>query len=862
MTKRIWAMVLALVMCVSLLAACGGGTDATTKAPEADTTAATTAEATTKAAEPETTAPEDEPAEAVDTHHITAVTGDAAKGEISHAAYKGEAGKDYTDEAQYTYNDYIADTSTLNWNPLSWETSDDSALLEFVSSPFYSFVLHETKDGWAVVPELAADYATDVTADYVGQFGIQAGDEGRAFKIPLKQNLKWEDGTPINADDFIYSYQQLIDPQQLNRRADSLYAGEYAIAGAKAYFYQGQVSYNDLFGAVPVADLVKNDDGTYSTADGLQVFIGLYVPLDWTGGDTLGNYVDGYGADYFDVTNWDQLKELAGEEGVIPLTDENMELFLPVITGNPAWGETEDDFPNYLVAAEGYPDGVAFEDTVGIIKTGDYELVLIYTQTLDNPDYDLAYADIGNYLVNKTMFDSLKVETDGAISNTYGTTKETTMSCGPYRMDYFEQDKKITFVRNDNWYGYSDGEHEGTYQIDTYTYQVINKHETQLLAFLNGEVDGVALQSEDMAQYGSSPYIRYTPQSYTTKLTFNTDAEALAERGAQVLANTNFRKAFSLAIDRNTFAQSYTSAGSAGYGFLNYMYIYNPFTGETYRDSDPAKMALCELYGITWGEDGDYDDLDEAYDAITGYDMDQAQEIMKTAYDECVADGLYDGTSDIKITLSVYQSDDIYVKMFNYLNEALQNACKGTGFEGKVALEMKVDADYYDTMESGATDIIFSTWGGAAYSPFTILYQCYVKADTKMEYGFEPSTVPITLTVNGKEYTSDLGTWALWMDGSDETLEVKSDDGSETLEKFVSYDSATKCAFLGALENEYLNTYVVTPMYYRNTGSLVSQKGDFAVQEYVDLVSFGGIRYYTFNYNDTEWAEAAKTLTY
>ena len=291
------------------------------------------------------------------------------------------------------------------------------------------------------------------------------------------------------------------------------------------------------------------------------------------------------------------------------------------------------------------------------------------------------------------------------------------------------------------------------------------------------------------------------------------------------------------------------------------MYIYNPFTGETYRDSDAAKAALCDLYGLTYGDDGDFDDLDEAYDAITGFDMDQAKALMAQAYDEVIADQLWDGTTPVEITLSVYQGDDIYVKMFNYLNNALQEACKGSGFEGKVSLTMKVDADYYDTMESGNTDIIFSTWGGAAYEPFTILYECYVKADTKMEYGFDPSKVMITLTIDDAEYEQSFETWTLWMDGDADTV-INSKDGSATLDAFANYDAATKCAFLGVMENEYLKQYVVTPVYYRNVGSLVSQKGDYALQTYTDLISFGGLRFYTFNYNDTEWAEVAKTLTY
>lgn len=857
MTKKIWAMILALVMVASLLAGCSSSETPATEAPtesaqdttaeepktEAPATEAPTTEAASEEVTTEAPTEPEEPAEVTDIHVIKTATEGAATGEIDHTVFAGTAGKDYTDEAVYTYNDFIADTSTLNWNPLSWETTDDDNMLSFLSSGLYEFVLNGAGNSWAITPEMAAEFPVDVTADYVGKFGIEAGQTGKAWKIALNPDAKWEDGTPINADTYVYSYQQLLDPAQLNRRADTMYAGSMPIAGAKAYFNQGGEAFTPL--GVDVAEWLAAGN---NEAD-------LYVdPINFW---NAAGYVDKDGNEipkFLSITD-ETIYSVDGTENEDQDPFSGKLLYDEYLKEGASY---QSESANYLGTVESF--GASTWDDVGIQKLSDYELLVVSEKVIDNPDYMFAY-NFPTYLVYEPLFEKLKVMTDSAFSTTYGTSKETTASYGPYRLDYFEQDKQLTFTRNENWYGYADGKHTGQYQTDNYVIQVINKHETQLLAFLNGEVDGVSLQAEDMEKYGSSPYIRYTPQSYTTKLTFNTDVKALSNRGAQILSNTTFRKAFSLAIDRNTFASSYTAAGSAGYGMLNYMYIYNPFTGATYRDSDAAKAALCDIYGLTWGDDGDFDDLDEAYDAITGYDMDQAKELMKQAYDEVISANLWDGTTPVEITLSVYQSDDIYVKMFNYLNEALQEACKGSGFEGKVALTMKVDADYYDTMESGETDIIFSTWGGAAYEPFTILYECYVKADTKMEYGFDPASVNITLTIDGAEYENTFETWTLWMDGDGDTV-ITSKDGSATLEPFANYDANTKCAFLGVMENEYLKQYVVTPIYYRNVGSLVSQKGDYPLQTYTDLIDFGGIRFYTFNYNDTDWAAAAKTLTY
>ena len=851
--RKLIALLLALVLCVSLLAGCGEKekpqedpkpegepADDPADEPEGEDVGTVEVEYEEYVKYPE-----------FDMGDLTVNLGTAEGGEVGHDVYAGEAGKDYTDPAQYTFNDYIAATTSMNWNPLSWETSDDSYVLDYISTGFYDFVLNSDKSGWSIVPEMAADYATDVTADYVGQFGIADGETGKAWKVPLNEAATWEDGTPINADSYIYSYQQLLDPAQLNRRADSLYSGDFTIVGAQGYFYSGKTSYNDLLGAVPVADMVAGDDGQYRTAEGEPVFIGINTPLDWTGGDTLQAYVENYGEDYFDITNWEQIMGLVDENGLVPLTDENMALFMPVITGNEAWGETEEDFPNYLVKAVENP--VTTWDEVGIVKTGDYELVFISTAPVESPAYYVPYY-LPMYLVKEDLYESLKVMTDGKFTTTYGTTQETTASYGPYKLSYFELDKQITFDRNENWYGYSDGKHEGQFQTDTVSTQVLDKHETRLLAFLNGEIDNVALQQEDMEKYASSEYIRYTPQSYTTKLSWNTDESKLGERGTMVLSNRNFRKGFSLAIDRSTFAASYTAAGSAGYGMLNYMYVYDPFSGAAYRDTDPAKAALVKLYGL----EDDFDDVDEAYDAITGYDIEEARKAMQLAYEQLKAAGTYND-EDVTITFSVYQSDDIYVKMFNYLNDALKSACEGTGFEGKVQLDMKVDADYYESNYSGACDMIFTTWGGAAYAPYSMLSNVYCDAadgsGNQMEYGFDTSQVKVIMNLNGTKHEHSLKEWADWM-GNKEGCEI------EGLNAFGEYDAESRAAMFANLEYVYLANYATTPMYYRNTGSMISQKGDYPLDQYMDMVGFGGTRFYKFNYSDEEWNGVKGNLTY
>ena len=263
-------------------------------------------------------------------------------------------------------------------------------------------------------------------------------------------------------------------------------------------------------------------------------------------------------------------------------------------------------------------EGAAW-DEVGLKKVDEYTIDIILQNPVEEASFYVPYNLSGNWIVYKPLYEASKkfYNEDGAevateeeaskVTTTYCTTIEETMGFGPYKLTYFELDKQFTLERNDAWYGYSDDKHKGQYQTDRIVYTVIGEQATQLLSFLAGEVDTVGLQAQDMEKYASSKYIMYTPQSYTTKITFNTDYEKLVAHGtnSQVVVVDEFRKAFAFALDRENFATEYTAAGVAGYGLLNYLYTYNPFTGGLYRDSDPAKEALVNTYNVEFGEGKD-----------------------------------------------------------------------------------------------------------------------------------------------------------------------------------------------------------------------------------------------------------------
>lgn len=750
----------------------------------------------------------------------------------------------YETDGDYTYNDFIGGTTSMNWNPLSWETNDDSYVLGYLSMGFYDYALNEDGDGWVVVPEMAAELPTDVTAQYVGKFGVEAGEKGKAWEIKLNPAAVWEDGSPITTEDYIYSMKQQLDPVQLNRRADSFYGGDFSLVNAKNYVYSEQEmsfvsvtakGYETVAAALAAGETVYLDvNNSFGVTDpdfpGAKQN-GALLPINDTVSAVLGGSTAAMYAQY------EALFEVGGDYNIC----------ITVADINP------------------YYHNISFEE-VGMVAVDDYTLVLIIENELANPDFYLPYYLSSWALVNEELYEDCWIENpDGTKTNNYMTSLDTSISFGPYRLSYFEADKQITFTRNPNWYGYTDGKHEGQFQTDKISCQVITEHKTALLAFLSGEIDGVGMDAEDMEIYGGSKYLLYSPESYTTKFTINTDLASLQAREEEgynkaILTVKEFRKAFSLCLDRAYFTSAFTASHAPGYGLVNYMYqvILENGTEETYRNYDAAKEALCNLYDLTWGEGGEYDTLDDAYEAITGYDMNAAKEAMAQAYEIAKAKELYADGEIVKIRFSVYSTDTIYKQMYEYVKGQLEQAVAGTPLEGKVELEMFADPDYYNTLYAGETDVIFSTWGGATYGTLGLLSNVYCDdykgGGNQQEVGFNTDNVPVTFTIDGKEVTTSLKQWADW-------LNVKAE--IEGLGKAADYSVELRVELLGKLEEAYLDEWCAIPLYYRQVASLHSQKVEYGTDEYVNLIGYGGIRHMTYVYTDQEWKEVvAKGLTY
>lgn len=812
----------------------------------------------------------------------------------------GSSGGNTTEEdtGTYTYNTYTGALST-SWSPFTWEDSGQSAVLDYMVTYLVDCTVLDSEASSYQWVYKAATAVDDVTSEYnslLYTYGVVDSEEsaseiteGYIYKFTLNENLTWADGTQIDADTYIYSMQQLLDSSAKNYRANTYYTGsDGALAGAYNYYYAGDSMIRENYlGTVTYefADLVLGDDGIYYTPDGEMVYILADVGISgYLGGYTISDY----GA-YFDA---DALAALLAADtdgdGYLELTDESYALLVALLEaeGSAAWNESEADAPVYFGYTYTFPE--ADFDNVGLVKISDYEFLYVLENELDlyNFFYNVAW---GNWLVYEPYYEATKVEStdsDGntVITSSYCTSIDTTMSYGPYMFSSIEEDKQMVWVQNPAWYGYTtdddgnviastsenlgyqvDGEYVRIYQTQTIVWDVMES-DTAKLAFLSGELDDWTPTSDDLVDYYTSERLITTDQTYTMRLFFNSNLETLQSLDANgdnknsvVLSNSKFREAFSLAIDRSEWVTT-TGGYSPAYYLINSLYYYDVFEDpeSIYRNTDYAMQAICDLYGVSYGDGEVYSTLKEAYESITGYNLTEAQSLMAEACAELVAAGLYTEGEEIYIQVawSYNEMTTARVAQVQMLEDFLNTAAEGSGF-GTITLEgignLSGDLTPYTAVPAGYYAIGYGAWGGAAFSPFTLM-RLYMDPDytTNQESGcWDPTSETLTLTVNGEEVTM---TWQAWS----QSIVAGGAYGAESNE--------LKCEILAMLEEAFLSQYYCIPLACSADNSMLGWQVEYYTYNYTLMYGYGGLELMTYNYNDEEWTAAVEaaggTVTY
>ncbi len=745
------------------------------------------------------------------------------------ACGSGSGGKDSgaSGAGHYTYSTTLGDVST--WSPTDWEMDDELSILDYTSTMFYNIEMNDTKDGYEFVPAAASELPVDVTSEYAGNeiYGVPSdATKGYAWKVALNEKLCWEDGTPITADDYIYTMEQYLNPDMKNFRASTFYEGTASLANAKAFYDGSEATYNNMnANAISLDSLVKGDDGVYTDADGNTAYLG------WTAADSY--WLDGYAlidwADYFDEDSCALLSSLVNEDGYVPLTDEVRACVESVIADS--WG---DDFSAYCFV---YKQSEAADfDSVGIIKNDDYSLTFVMTKEISQTEFIL---NVVMYLVKEDLYEAYKKDTGGLIKSTYGTSKEAYMSYGPYSIASYQADKEMVLTKNENWYGYNEGEYYADkYQTTDIDLQKIDDSSTIFSLFLQGKMSEVRLTADQITTYANSDYIYYTPDTFVFYLFFNTDLETLKEEDGNgvnhsILSILDFRKAISLCLNRQDYSQ-YMYGYAPSYGLLNDVYLCSLDSGIVYRNTEQAEQALCDLYGM------------DSVDEITGYDLEAASALFQSAYDQAIEQGLMSETDTVQIDYHSYSSETTYQSQSDFFMSSIQAACKGTDLEGKVTINMVTDENDIANMRAGMCDMILNSWGGAETDPYWMML-CYCTEDYNLTYGYDVNSQMMTINIDGEDITMSA---ADWYDALHETT-------------YATADMDTRNTILAGIERQILEYYGIIPLSSMTYASLYSQRIVLGSEEYINcLVQYGGLSQITYTMDDAEWEEYCASKNY
>lgn len=763
----------------------------------------------------------------------------------------------WEDSRQYTLREY---TSQM---PGQWCTILSSDIVNndmesYMTSSFYEFNYKFDADGKIVPGAYTVEYSAatkleDVTKKYAGKYGLAAdAEKGQAFAMTLRNDLKWDDGTPIKAADFVYTMTQQLSPNYLFDTASNYYSGNYVIHNAQNYVKQGQ---KGMFPATSVVTVYNQSDDAklIFTLNGHDSYVADYL---------TSNGVDpqAYVANAAKVTV-DALKAIEGKSLAEIKNDETMLATWTAVLG---WWQTEPNEELHFFKMEYEYPKMDFSEVGYFVGDNEYELVMVIDGTLNPLDaegkltYEAGYYFSNWPLVKKDLWEKCEDTTKTPYANSYCTTLEKSASWGPYKLTNYQTDKTYTVSRNDKWFGYGLEQYAKQYQTDTIITNKIPEWDTAWMSFRLGEYDSVSMDVKIANEYRTSRQAYFTPDTATFDLNLQSLATSRTDKRNNLLLNyDDFRKAISLAINRDDYCAKNSPSSQAALGLLNSMYYNDVENGKVYRESIQAKEAILNAYGAEKVEGGwkvgnvVYSKIDEAVDATTGYNVTLARQLMTSAYNKAKADGNYRDGEKIVLTFGISEQTANTDRVKNWFQAAFDDATKGTAFEGKISIEYFIFSDktWSEQFADGEYDLCFGAWGNAPFNPAYLLCETQISAENRYAKAWDPTAVNVTVkaTPDAKHedgvYTYNLEQWRLILQGK---------DGCPV--NFKNFPMEDQLTALGAVETAILKAYYSIPVYSRYTASLMGYKTDYITYEYNTFMGYGGIRYMSYNFDDTEWA--------
>ena len=805
--------------------------------------------------------------------------------------------------------EYNTTTSVMpsNWNEFTYADNNDTQIMSYIGSSFFGYdykfeddkKFNEdgsiNKDG--IVPGAyttnysAATKLEDVTASVDAKWGYtdeQKAEGGYAWKITLRDDLKWDDGTAITAADFEYSMKELLDPTFMNFRANTYY-DTLMIKNSKTYFFQNQEGTNELVGSL----------GYATNADALAA--GEVIMIDAYAFYNAAGYVDANGNEcpqwvaYNDETVYDTADAWTTGTAVDAFSGKDLwdYFFAPDAPyGYGGYVEVGQSYASWLsIYVENKVRNVAWED-VGIYAIpAENAIVVCLDKAYSFLKEDGSLSVWAPYyfsslpLVHKAKYEACKIAPAAGATlwtSNYCSSLDTTASWGPYKLVEFEAGSHYKLVKNENWYGWNMEENKNQYNITAINCRKVDEFSTKWMGFLNGTYDDASLQTENVADYLDSKYVYFTSTSTGTfgmQLYSDLDVLKTSENNNGILAIQEFRHAFNLALNRSDIVEKiWPGSAIPCFGLLNVAYYYDIENspeledGGQYRNTTIAKEGILRAYGFTQDANGKWSGGDlsgltteDAYDSLTGYNPVLAKQKMQEAIAILTADPEkygYDATKDITLVYGSSVDNDKQRFRADYVQSVLNDLVKGTALEGKikVVFDASAGSQWAEAFRTGKTQIGFGYgFSGNAFNPFDIV-GAFVNPDDSLNYHmyWDTSNIDMTLTMPAGDYagagetiTMSIQNWYFCLNGLAET---------ENQAKTYNWDAGfapteARLMILSALEEVTIKESRSVMLIADGGGSFLGAKFSYFSEDEHTFMGFGGMRYIEVNYTDAEWAE-------
>ena len=813
--------------------------------------------------------------------------------------------------------EYNTTTSVMpsNWNEFTYADNNDTQIMSYIGSSFFEYDYKFENDqkfnadgtinkdaiveGAFSTNYSAATKLEDVTTSVDAKWGYtdaQKAEGGYAWKITLRNDLKWDDGTPITAADFEYSMKQLLDPTFMNFRANTYY-DTLRIKNSKEYFFSGAPIYTPI---VPPYESNETPDYSFKL-EGAEVYLNTTTTNMTLAAYSLDELINDYVGTDAAKAALKAIADAANEYGYTLITEENMAVAKELVGYALApfginWGALdaaaqEELFKETLFYISGYGDKVEWE-TVGIYAIEDENAIVVcldVAYSFLKEDGSLSvwapYYFSSLPLVHKTKYEaSKKAPAEGATlwTSNYNSSLATTASWGPYKLVQFEAGSHYRLEKNENWYGWNMEQYKNQYNITAINCRKVEEPSTQWMGFLAGIYDDSSLSDINVGEYLDSKYVYFTSSATGTfgmQLYSNLPVLKESENNNGILAIAEFRQAFNLGLNRSDIIEKiWPGTCVPCFGLVNVAYYYdieNSATladGGQYRNSKIAKEGILRAYGYTQGADGKWSindltnlTLEEAYSTLTGYNPTLAKQKMEAAIAELTANAEkygYDATKNITLVYGSSVDNDKQRFRAEYLQGVLDTLTEGTALEGKIDVKFDASAGskWADAFRSGATQIGFGYgFSGNPFNPFDIIGAFVNPADSLNYHMYwDTSAEDLTITMPAGDYegagetiTMSIQNWYFCLNGL-----AESEKQAKTYNWGAGYaPTEARLVILSALEERAIKENRSIMLIADSGGSFLGAKFSYFTETENYFMGFGGLRYIQVNYTDAEWAE-------